>query len=130
MQKNARGLRMDSLNKKAAMADLAKHISMTIQIIDERIIKANETGQSEVVHKLDTMVSYNVSQADAKIIIYSDLIKAYREKGFTDIILKLLPDGALFIIRWKNKMTEEEREERLRIISSCLEGPEKLSNFP
>lgn len=129
MQKNARGLRMDNLNKKFAIADLTKYTNTTIQIIDERITKANETGQSEVAYKLDTIVTRNMMHDDAKIIIYSDLIKAYRDKGFTDISLKLVSDGALFIVRWKNKMTDEEREERLRIISSCLERPEKLGNL-
>lgn len=120
------GLTASQLFRRSNKRDFAFEINSIVKVIDSEIISAHDNRQSEIGHELPTSFNINgLTAKDAQILVYSELIKIYRAKGFTNIFFKFAPSATIMYIKWINIMAEGERSDRKKMIDECTRG-EKL----
>jgi hypothetical protein len=89
--------------------------------IDLKIITNHETGNCSIVYELPaTFTINNMNVKDAQILIYSEILKRYIDKGFKDVNLEITPNNTLLHIKWLNGLTDEERINRMDFIKERL----------
>jgi hypothetical protein len=98
---------------------LDEQIKIEITEIDAKILNAHEDGNNICVHTLPTAFMVNdCEKNDAKIYVYAELIKSYRDKGF--IVKIMLGNLPKLFIKWENRTVNTDLEAKRAIILDCL----------
>lgn len=109
---------------KSTEVQLVKNIiQSTTQYIDTKILEAHRLGFNHIRCELPTEFALNnMPLADAQLLIYSELLKLYSDpedengRGF-DVSLE---QPNIMHIRWKNGLSQYDREDRMRIIKKFM----------
>lgn len=119
----AKGVTAQLLYEKSNQATVKLIIDDIVRIIDAKIMAAHTNGFAEIEHELPTNFTINnMDVKDAQILVYSELIKIYKEKKkFTQVYLDFPSlKQSRIIIRWLNGMSVDEREQRKKLIEECM----------
>jgi|SRR5271170_1633510 len=96
-----------------------------ISVIDAKIAVAHQAGFNTIDYELPVNFSINnMDKADAQTLVYSELIKLYKDpeprgKGFHETYIELAPTPRLHVF-WVNGMDQVERKQRNELIRDCL----------
>lgn len=92
-----------------------------VRMIDAEILAAHSSGFPEIEYELPiNLIINNMDQEDSQIIMYSELIKTYKDKGFEHVYIDLQHNKTYLHIQWINGMSNEEREERKDVIKQSI----------
>lgn len=96
-----------------------------VRIIDAKILSAHSAGFNHVAHELPVSFSINnMTKSDIQMLVYSELIEIYKEKGF-DVNIEY---NYYIHIYWSNGITDDERKYRMDIIKQhSMKAPLKPS---
>lgn len=125
----ATGVTLSSLHAKSNRPLIKSTVNDIIRIIDNQILTQHSGGFN--VAEVELPVNFNINglnRADAQILVYSEIIKAYLAKGWPeeDIALRQASgERTLFTIQWLVGMDADEKEERLSIIRRHTKVPSK-----
>lgn len=87
---------------------LVKLAKEQIKTIDTLIQVANKDGKDRVEYDLPSVIDVGtMSQADAQLILFSTIIKAYDVNNFNIVLSK----GGKLSIKWSNNLSQNERDE-------------------
>lgn len=110
---------VESLNQRANRLLLDDMTKLEIKEIDNQIQIQHDSGTNIMVYNLP--VNFMVSGADindAQMYVYSELIKHYKDCGFT--IRISLGNEPKLICKWVNKMNIDDLDERKQLIKDHL----------
>lgn len=100
-------LKVSELAKGSSNEYLIKLANEQIKTIDTLIRVANKDGKDRLVYDLPLVVdTTSMSQADAQLILYARIVKAYADSEFS---VSLAKPGKL-TIKWSNNLHPDERE--------------------
>lgn len=108
-----------SLSKLKRDNILDEQVKMEIAEIDAKILNAHDDGLNIIAHNLPVKFMVNDGeQQDAKIYVYAELIKAYKDKGF--IVKISLGKSPRIFCKWENRAVNGDMETRKTIIMNSL----------
>jgi hypothetical protein len=112
-----KGITADQLNRKQNTYTLDAVVKEEIKCIDAKILSSHDNGLNMIVYDLPTQFMVDDENLrDIQVYIYSELIKSYKERGFT-VFIKLEHKPKL-ICKWINRACASDYEERKRIIKN------------
>lgn len=115
------GVTVNSLFRRSNRNALKIIVDDLVQLIDALILTTHESGGNSISYDLPNTFSLNnMSVKDAQILVYSELIQVYLDKGFSNISIKLGHAGSVLYISWLNGMTKNERERRKGLIMKYM----------
>jgi hypothetical protein len=93
------------------------------QEIDTKILTVHRMRESSIRYSLPTNFSFiGMTREDIQLIVYTDLIKLYKGKGF--VVNICIDDNgageAYLFISWVNGISSEERAERKKILKQAM----------
>ena len=126
--KKVRGLTADELLRNSNRFIIKNICDEQVRLIDGNIQTAHKSGFSETEQELP--VNFNIGSMDrydAQIIIYSELVQIYIDKGYEEdnIGLEIRNGKAVFHVRWLNGIEADERDKRRRIIEHHMWKPKR-----
>ena len=110
--------------------DLDAVVREHIQIIDDKLLKADRTwGRNVVTHNLPTMLTLpGLDKKDAQRIVYSTILRSLDRRGFETRIL-LEPDYTTVYIAWMTDLDVEEVEAMNALIRVKRVQREAIDSF-
>jgi hypothetical protein len=122
----ARGVTARDLFAKSNRRIISDIVQEHVRLIDGAITNAHAAGFNRIEYELPVNFSINnMSKADAQTLIYSEILLIYKTpepegKGFEDIRIEPGVKSSKIFITWLNGMDVDERDDRQRVIRSCL----------
>lgn len=106
------------LLKRSSRESLKIIIDGLTKTIDSAILMQHDAGFNSVTYDLPvTFTIGNMSNKDAQIYVYSELLDIYeKQKGF-NVSLEILKDKTIISLSWINGMDENERKRRMDYIA-------------
>ncbi len=106
------------LLKRSSREALKIIIDNLIKTIDSAILSQHDAGFNSVTYDLPVTFSVgNMSNKDAQIYVYSELLETYQgQKGF-EVSLELLKEKTVMKLSWVNGMDDAERNRRVEYIA-------------
>jgi hypothetical protein len=91
-----------------------------INTIDVLIKQAHAAGMDRVKYNLPTTVpATSMVPADAQLILYTQIVRAYDEAGY---LVEVNPKTHDLIIKWSNNLTEDDRSKLTEYLSTFRTG--------
>lgn len=91
-----------------------------VRMYDAAIAAANENGFFTYVAEVPTVFQVQgMSPKEVKVVIYSELIQTYIDKGM-DVQIDINDAGTFLHISWKCGLTQDEYDERLALIRAHI----------
>lgn len=122
-----KGITQSSLLQKSNMQMIKTQVDVLMDQIDVTIATVHEGGGNEVY--FDLPINFNINgldNKDAQLMVYTELISLYQEKGFKDIKIEPKPSKMIFHIRWINALASNEREKRRQMLAQYMQMPTYL----
>lgn len=118
------GVTLNQIRARSNRAVVKTIVTDIVRTVDAQILQQHGGGFSQAEIELPTVFNITgLSMYDAQIMVYSELIEAYRTKGWKDADIGLRMDSGgkvTLIIRWLNGMDKNELEHRKSIIKAHL----------
>lgn len=121
-----KGITAKSLHASSDRRIIEEIVSDQVKCIDMRIQTAHSSGFNQISYDLPTNFQINnMSKTDAQTMIYSEILSIYKNteaeggKGFDRVSIELGSIPKLFV-EWLNGMDDFEREQRRKVIQSCI----------
>jgi hypothetical protein len=115
-----RGVTYETLRAKSKRQIIKTICDDLVKIIDAGIASSHDNGFNIYRAELPTVFNIvGVSMKDAQIIVYSELLQIYIDKGL-EVRIEIADGSTYLHINWQIGMTTEERKERLNLINAHL----------
>lgn len=122
MQSRPKGITIDYLAKRTRQHEARIHAEDIIQIVDALIVNAHDRGLSQI-EPFELPTNFCMDKLDHKtqqILVYSELIRLFEEKGFTDVKIDFTQKRPYLHVRWKNGIADEEMAYRKAIVAEHM----------
>jgi hypothetical protein len=106
------------LLKRSSRESLKIIIDNLVKTIDSAILTQHDAGFNSVTYDLPVTFSIsNMSNKDAQIYVYSELLDIYQKQKEFDVTLELAKEKTVMKLSWINGMDESERNRRVEYIA-------------
>ena len=113
-----RGVTTKDLTRRRDRKIATNIVNDQIRTIDAAITLADSSGFDYTTHELPINFDINnLTKCDAQLLIYSEIIRVYRDKGF-QVFLSMEENKSVLSLKWKNEMDQNEKIWRTQIIKS------------
>jgi len=103
---------------------ISAQVEELIRVLDDMIAVANDSGRNNIIYHLPTNLIFDgISPAEARLIVYSELIKKYKTaitaggKGFPETYFA--EDPPRICVCWKIGLSQDEKTDRSAILASA-----------
>ncbi|AMN83617.1 hypothetical protein D5b_00190 [Faustovirus] len=108
----------DYLLKRSSREALKIIIDNLVKTIDSAILTQHDAGFNSLTYDLPVTFSVgNMSNKDAQIYVYSELLDIYQKQKEFDVELELAKEKTIMKLTWINGMEESERARRVEYIA-------------
>ena len=110
-----RGVTIDTLRARSKRQIIRTICDDQVKVIDAGIASSNDNGFNKYRAELPTVFNIiGLSMKDAQLIIYSELLQIYLDKGF-DVQIEIAEAYAYLHISWQIGMLAEERKKQIKL---------------
>lgn len=138
------GLLASDLEDATCQADIISNCRTLIGMIDEHIRERNGAGYTYADTRVpQSLTVAGLRQSDAQALIYAELLQIYAGdpndtenpgKGFNNVKLIVIPtdrgEDWLFHTEWKNMLSTQEKEAKMKIITQFTERRPYVEKTP
>lgn len=115
-----RGVTIELLAKRSKKKfSLRDQVDAIVKTVDALILTAHDNGRSSIEpYELPSTIPEATDQKKAQVMLYSELILIYQEKGFADVKIDFSRGKPYLCIRWENTVEQEDLDMRMKIIDA------------